>query len=281
MDLGKKMELHKYALQIRICIMEQFDARGFGHIGGSLSIADILAVLYGAVMNIDPKNPMKPDRDKFVCSKGHAGPAVYAALALKGYFPLEVLKTLNQPGTILPSHCDRNKTPGVDMTTGSLGQGTSLAAGMALGDMKKGRKNRVFLLTGDGELNEGQVWEAAMFITAKRINNLVWIVDNNKKQLDGYVNDVLDPFNVEAKFTAFGFDACTINGNDLEAMYRAVSRKSDGKPIAIILDTIKGQGVKEIENIMDNHSMHVSHEQCGRWISQLQTEYDIFTGKNE
>ena len=281
MGFEKQVELQKYALQIRICIMEQFDARGFGHIGGSLSIADTLAVLYGAVMNIDPKNPMKPDRDKLVCSKGHAGPAVYAALALKGYFPLEVLKTLNQPGTILPSHCDRNKTPGVDMTTGSLGQGTSLAAGMALGDMKKGRENRVFLLTGDGELNEGQVWEAAMFIAAKKINNLVWIVDNNKKQLDGYINDVLDPFNIETKFAAFGFDACTVSGKDFEAMYNAISRRSVGKPIAIILDTIKGQGIKEIENTMDNHSMRVSHEQCSRWISQLQTEYDALVKGNK
>ena len=156
-----KLELQRFALQIRIGILEQLKARGFGHIGGSLSVADALAVLYGSVMRVDAENSTREARDKLVCSKGHAGPAVYAALALKGFFPYDELKTLNQPGTRLPSHCDRNKTPGVDMTTGSLGQGTSLAVGMALGDKLKGLDSRTFLIVGDGEANEGQVWEAA------------------------------------------------------------------------------------------------------------------------
>ena len=150
--------LQRFALKIRIGILEALKARGFGHVGGSLSIADALAVLYGSVMRYDPKNPAWEQRDKLICSKGHAGPAVYAALALRGFFPYEQLVTLNQPHTNLPSHCDRNKTPGVDMTTGSLGQGTSLAVGMAMGDMLKGLDSRTFLIVGDGEANEGLVW---------------------------------------------------------------------------------------------------------------------------
>ena len=178
-------KLQEFALEIRIGTVECIKSRGFGHIGGSLSVADLLAVLYGEVMHIDPANPKKVDRDKLVCSKGHAGPAVYATLALKGYFPYEKLFTLNQPGTDLPSHCDRKKTPGVDMTTGSLGQGTSTAVGLALGDRLQGRDCRTYLIVGDGEAEEGQVWEAAMFTAAKKLTNLVWIIDWNKKQLDG------------------------------------------------------------------------------------------------
>ena len=170
-------ELNDFALDIRIATVDCLRSRGFGHIGGSLSIADLLAVLYGSVMRYDPKNPRWPERDKLVCSKGHAGPGVYAALALKGFFPYEELKTLNIPGTNLPSHCDRNKTPGIDMTTGSLGQGTSLAVGIALGDKLKGRDSRTFLIVGDGEADEGQVWEAAMFTAAKKVTNLMWFID--------------------------------------------------------------------------------------------------------
>ena len=199
MDASLNKELQKLALEIRIGIVEEIQARGFGHIGGSLSLADALAVLYGAVMRYDSQNPKWPDRDKLVCSKGHAGPGVYATLAVKGFFPYEDLKTLNQPGTYLPSHCDKNKTPGVDMTTGSLGQGTSAAVGIALGDRLKGRDSRTYLLVGDGESDEGQVWEAAMFTAAKKITNLIWLVDDNKKQLDGYTQDVLPIFDLIAK----------------------------------------------------------------------------------
>ena len=272
MDCALSKELRKLALDIRIGIVEEIQARGFGHIGGSLSVADVLAVLYGAVMHYDPKNPAWPERDKLVCSKGHAGPAVYAALAARGFFPREVLKTLNQPGTSLPSHCDRNKTPGVDMTTGSLGQGTSLAVGMALGDKLQGRSSRTYLLVGDGESDEGQVWEAAMFTAGKKLTNLVWLIDDNKKQLDGYTQDVMPVFDFVEKFRAFGFDACRVDGNDVEQVYAALTAPVGDKPRAIVLDTVKGKGVPEVENTMGNHSMTIAADVCEKWLEALRGE---------
>ena len=275
MDLCTKRELQKFAIQIRMGVAEQIKARGFGHIGGSLSVVDALAVLYGSVMRVDPRNPAWPQRDKLVCSKGHAGPAVYAALALKGFFPYEQLRTLNQPGTSLPSHCDRQKTPGVDMTTGSLGQGTSLAAGMALGDKLKGRENRIYLIVGDGECNEGQVWEAAMFTAAKKLTNLIWLIDDNKKQLDGYTADVLAPFDLEEKFRSFGFDAVRIDGNDVGQIHAALTAPIGEKPRAIVLDTMKGKGIPDVENTFANHSMNVGPEVCDRWLQELQAQLDV------
>ncbi len=262
-------KLQEFALEIRIGTVECIKSRGFGHIGGSLSVADLLAVLYGEVMNVDPSDPKKPDRDKLVCSKGHAGPAVYATLALKGYFPYEKLFTLNQPGTDLPSHCDRKKTPGVDMTTGSLGQGTSTAIGLALGDRLQRRDCRTFLIVGDGEAEEGQVWEAAMFTAAKKLTNLVWIIDWNKKQLDGYVRDINDPGDFQAKFEAFGFDAVTVDGHDVEKLYEALTKKAEDRPIAIIMDTVKGKGVTAVEETMMNHSMKVGQEVFDEWLAEL------------
>ena len=217
MNANSKRELKVFATEIRIALLEEMKDRGFGHIGGSLSICDLLAVLYGKVMNYKVEDPKWMDRDKLVCSKGHAGPAVYATLALKGFFPKEELATLNRPGTKLPSHCDKNKTVGVDCTTGSLGQGTSQAVGMALGDKLKGRPSRTFLIVGDGEINEGQCWEAAMFTAAKKVNNLVWIVDDNKKQLDGPTAEVLPLGDLRAKFESFGFDAVRIPGRRASA----------------------------------------------------------------
>ena len=272
MDASLNKELQKLALEIRIGIVEEIQARGFGHIGGSLSLADALAVLYGAVMRYDSQNPKWPDRDKLVCSKGHAGPGVYATLAVKGFFPYEDLKTLNQPGTYLPSHCDKNKTPGVDMTTGSLGQGTSAAVGIALGDRLKGRDSRTSLLVGDGESDEGQVWEAAMFTAAKKITNLIWLVDDNKKQLDGYTQDVLPIFDLEAKFAAFGFDARRVDGNDIAQVYDALTAPIGDKPRAIILDTVKGKGIREVEETMGNHSMTVAADVCDKWLAGLRGE---------
>ena len=272
--MSKEIELKKFALQIRIGIVEQIKARGFGHIGGSLSVADTLAALYGGVMRVDPANPAWPERDKLVCSKGHAGPAVYATLALKGFFPYEMLKTLNQPGTNLPSHCDRNKTPGIDMTTGSLGQGTSLAAGMALGDRLAGRDSRVFLIVGDGELNEGQAWEAAMFTAAKKLTNLTWIIDANKRQLDGWTADIINSFDFEEKFRAFGFDACTVKGNDITALYEILSAPAGDKPRAVVLDSIKGCGIADVENTMANHSMQPAAELFDKWLAELRAELD-------
>lgn len=272
MDASLNKELQKLALEIRIGIVEEIQARGFGHIGGSLSLADALVVLYGAVMRYDSQNPKWPDRDKLVCSKGHAGPGVYATLAVKGFFPYEDLKTLNQPGTYLPSHCDKNKTPGVDMTTGSLGQGTSAAVGIALGDRLKGRDSRTYLLVGDGESDEGQVWEAAMFTAAKKITNLIWLVDDNKKQLDGYTQDVLPIFDLEAKFAAFGFDARRVDGNDIAQVYDALTAPIGDKPRAIILDTVKGKGIREVEETMGNHSMTVAADVCDKWLAGLRGE---------
>lgn len=274
MDNERKASLERFALQIRIGVLEQMKARGFGHIGGSLSVAEALAVLYGSQMRVDPKNPDWPERDKLVCSKGHAGPAVYAALALKGYFPYDLLKTLNQPGTMLPSHCDRNRTPGVDMTTGSLGQGASLACGMAFGERLRARDTRVFLIVGDGETNEGQVWEACLFAAAKRLGNLVLLLDVNGKQLDGCTKDVLETFDLGVKMEAFGFDTVRVDGHDVEQLHIALERTRGGgtKPFAVLMNTIKGKGVPDIESAASNHSMAVSGEQWAFWLDSLKAQ---------
>lgn len=274
MNSQEKKELRIFAAQIRIALLEELKARGFGHVGGSLSICDLLAVLYGKVMKYDPKNPKWEDRDKLVCSKGHAGPAIYATLALKGFFPMEDLKTLNRPGTNLPSHCDKNKTIGIDCTTGSLGQGTSQAVGMALGDKLKGRANRVFLIVGDGEIDEGQCWEAAMFTAAKKVNNLVWIIDDNKKQLDGTTAEILPHFDLREKMEAFGFDAVRVKGNDVEALYDALTKEATDKPIAIVMDNVKGSGVKAVEDTVANHSMTVSAETWDSYIACVKADLE-------
>ncbi len=271
MEEKESRALQAFAAKIRLAVVEAIHARGSGHIGGSLSIADVLAVLYGREMKYKVEDPKWADRDKLVCSKGHAGPAVYGTLALKGFFPYEELKTLNRPGTRLPSHCDRNKTPGVDMTTGSLGQGTSLAAGMALGDKLKGRGNRVFLIVGDGEADEGQVWEALAFAAAKQLSNLVVLLDWNKRQLDGYCDQTLPMGDFEAKFKAFGYNTQKVAGNDVDALAAALEKTRAGgdKPYAIIMDTVKGYGIDDVANTANNHSMTVSDEQYEKWTAQL------------
>ena len=267
-------KLKAFAAEIRIAAIEAIHAIGSGHIGGALSIADVLAVLYGREMRYDPQNPGWPERDKLVCSKGHAGPAVYGTLALKGFFPYEELKTLNRPGTHLPSHCDRNKTPGVDCTCGSLGQGTSQAVGIALGDKLKGRASRTFLVVGDGEIDEGQCWEAAMFTAGKKLTNLVWIVDDNKKQLDGPTEEIMPQFDLRAKLEAFGFEALRVKGNDVEALYEALTRKPADKPIAIVMDNIKGSGVKAVEETAANHSMTVNAETWDSFIAAVKADLE-------
>ncbi|GHU43226.1 transketolase [Spirochaetia bacterium] len=253
-------ELKKFAAEIRLWTLKCVGSRGFGHLGGALSIVDTLAVLYGGEMKIDPENPALTDRDKLVMSKGHAGPAVYAALALKGYFDKEILKTLNQPGTTLPSHCDRKLTPGVDMTTGSLGQGVSTAIGLALAQQMDGTGARTFLVTGDGEINEGQVWEGALFAPVHKLTNLTWFVDYNKKQLDGTTHDIMDLGDIAAKFAAFGWATQTIHGNDVEAVSKAVkkAKAETGKPSCIVLNTTKGAGVPMVADIELNH--HIPFE---------------------
>ena len=280
MEQAKKQELQALAVKIRLAALEAIHSLGSGHLGGALSICDVLAVLYGEEMKINPADPQWPERDKLVCSKGHAGPAVYGTLAVKGYFPYEELKTLNRPGTRLPSHCDRNKTPGVDMTTGSLGQGTSLAAGMAMGDRIRGRGSRTFLIVGDGESNEGQVWEALAFAAAKKLSNLVVLLDWNKRQLDGYTDDVLPMGDYVAKFNAFGFDTVKVDGNDVEAVAAALARTRAGgeKPYAIVLDTVKGAGIAEVAAMPMNHSISVSDEQYDRWTAQLRSELAVLEG---
>lgn len=280
MEQAKKKELQALAVRIRMAAIDAIHSRGSGHIGGALSIADVLAVLYGGEMRIDPKNPKWPERDKLVCSKGHAGPAVYGTLAVKGYFPYEELRTLNRPGTRLPSHCDRNKTPGVDMTTGSLGQGCSLACGMALGERLRGRDSRVFLIVGDGESNEGQVWEAMAFASAKKLGNLVVLLDWNKRQLDGWTENVYPMGDFAAKFEAFGFDTVKVDGGDVEAIAGALerTRKGGDKPYVIILDTVKGAGVPEVADTVMNHSLTVNDEQFERWTAQLTAELKELEG---
>ena len=274
MNANDKRELQVFAAEIRIALLEELKARGFGHIGGSLSICDLLAVLYGKVMRYKPEDPKWADRDKLVCSKGHAGPAVYATLALKGFFPKEDLATLNRPHTNLPSHCDKNKTIGVDCTTGSLGQGTSQAVGMALGDKLKGRPSRTFLIVGDGEIDEGQCWEAAMFTAAKKVTNLVWIVDDNKKQLDGPTAEILPSGDLRAKFEAFGFDAVRIDGHDVEQLYAALTKELADKPLAIIMDNVKGRGVKAVEETASNHSMTVKPEVWDSYIEAVKADLE-------
>lgn len=274
MNANEKRELKQFAAEIRITLLQELKDRGFGHIGGSLSVCDVLAVLYGKVMNYKVEDPKWADRDKLVCSKGHAGPAVYATLALKGFFPKEELSTLNRPGTHLPSHCDKNKTTGIDCTTGSLGQGTSQAVGMALGDMIKGRPSRTFLIVGDGELDEGQCWEAAMFTAGKKVNNLVWIIDDNKKQLDGPTAEILPTFDFRAKFEAFGFDAVRVKGNDVEALYEALTRPVGDKPLAIVMDNVKGSGVRAVEETASNHSMTVDAATWDSYIQAVQADLE-------
>lgn len=256
------LELRRFAAEIRLETLKEVATRGFGHLAGSLSVADLLAVLYGKEMRYDASRPQWEGRDVLVMSKGHAGPAVYASLALKGFFPLEMLKTLNQPSTHLPSHCDRKLTPGIDMTTGSLGQGTSTAMGMALGFKLDKKDNRVYVVVGDGECNEGQVWEAALFAAQQKLDNLILFVDDNGKQLDGYTDDILALGAIDKKFEEFGFFTQTIDGHCVEALVAALgkAKTEKGRPSCIVLKTIKGKGISELEAMLLNHHIQISPE---------------------
>lgn len=266
-------DLNKFAVEIRKNIMISIASVGKGHVGGSLSIVELLAVLYGKEMKIDPKDPKWEDRDTIVISKGHSGPAMYAALALKGYFPKETLTTLNENGTILPSHTDRLKTPGVDMSTGSLGQGASTALGLALADKKDGNNDRyTYLVLGDGECQEGQVWESLLFASHQNVNNLITFVDNNKKQLDGYTEDICNIESFAKKFEAFGYNAIEVeDGHDVSQIYTAIKQAKENKekPSAIILNTIKGKGVTFYEEMLLNHSAGVTEENLQAAIDEL------------
>lgn len=264
--------LKKFAATIRLETVKEVGSRGFGHLGGALSVVDALAVLYSGAMKIDPSNPQWADRDKLVMSKGHAGPAVYAALALKGFFPMDWLSTLNQPGTKLPSHCDRKLTPGVDMTTGSLGQGVSTAIGLAIAQKMDGKGARTYLFVGDGECNEGQVWEGALFAPQNKLDNLTLFVDYNHKQLDGRTEEIMNMGDIAAKFSSFGWHVLTINGNDVEAVAAAVdaAKAEKDKPTCIVLDTVKGAGVPCVESIELNHHIVVEGELLATAIAQVE-----------
>ncbi len=269
----KMKNLRIFAEEIRVATLDCFDSLGFGHVGGSMSVVETLAVLYGDVMNIDPKNPTKRDRDFMVMSKGHAGPAVYATLALKGYFPISELSTLNKPHTNLPSHTDRLKTVGVDMTTGSLGQGASSATGIAMANKIDGLKNRTFYFVGDGEINEGQCWEAAGFAAHHKLDRLTAFVDFNKKQLDGTCEQIMNPFDPAKKYEAFGWHVQSIDGHSIEEIVNAIeaANKETSKPSAIVLNTIKGHGCTYAETVEKNHSVKFSPEQSKEAIEHAKS----------
>lgn len=264
-------ELKVFSKKIQIETVKMIANLGVGHLGGSLSIAYALAVLYGAQMKYDPKNPKWEERDWFVCSKGHAGPAVYAALAMKGFFPMSELNTLNRPGTRLPSHCDRLRTPGIDMTTGSLGQGASTAAGIALAHQMNKKSNKIFLMLGDGEIDEGQVWEMALFAGTKKLNNLIAFVDYNKLQLDGPTCEICDVGDVAKKFEDFGWYAQDIDGNDVQAIDNAIdrARAQHEKPSMIVLNTIKGDGWSSVANKSSCHNLSISPAQLQEAMDEM------------
>lgn len=259
------------ATDLRVSTIHEIAHLGNGHIGGAMSIIEVLTYLYFHEMNIDPSNPAMEGRDRFVCSKGHAGPAVYATLAEKGYFPKEWLMTLNQGGTNLPSHCDMLKTPGIDFTTGSLGQGASAAVGIALGQRLKGESSYTYLMIGDGESQEGQVWEAAEFASTQKLGNLIAFTDFNRQQLDGYTEDIICMDNIDTRWLGFNWHVQRINGHDFRQIDHAVqsAKEVQDRPSMIILDTIKSKGYLPGEGIKANHSMTVSHEDEERAISAL------------
>ncbi|MDY4594305.1 MAG: transketolase [[Pasteurella] aerogenes] len=253
------IEIKAFAKQIRLQTLNALLNLGFGHFGGSLSIVEILAVLYGGIMKVKPDDPNWVDRDYFVLSKGHAGPALYATLALKGFFPIAQLLTLNENKTALPSHPDRLKTKGVDVTTGSLGQGISIAAGIALSHQLRHLPNRTYCILGDGELNEGQCWEAFQFIAHRKLTNLHTIIDYNKQQLDGKLEDIINPFNLQSKFESFGFCVKKVKGDNIEDLYHVFNQYYE-KPLIILLDSKKGQGVPYIENLPNSHHLRLNAE---------------------
>ena len=258
-----KLELMKTANEVRKGIVTAVHSAKAGHPGGSLSAADIFTYLYFEEMNIDPKEPKKADRDRFVLSKGHTAPGLYSALAHRGYFPVEDLKTLRHTGSYLQGHPDMKHIPGVDMSSGSLGQGISAAVGMALAGKMDNASYRVYTLLGDGEIQEGQVWEAAMLAANHKLDNLVVIVDNNNLQIDGTVEDVNSPYPIDEKFKAFKFHVININGNDFQDIERAFqeAREHSGQPTAIIAKTVKGKGVSFMENQVGWHGKAPNEEE--------------------
>ena len=267
-----KLELQKTANEIRKGIITAVYSAKSGHPGGSLSAADIFTYLYFEEMNIDPKNPEKADRDRFVLSKGHVAPGLYATLAQKGFFSVEDLKTLRHVGSYLQGHPDKKHIPGVDMSSGSLGQGISAAVGMALSAKLSGDSYRTYTLLGDGEIQEGQVWEAAMFAGARNLDNLVVIVDNNGLQIDGTVEEVCTPYPIDKKFEAFNFNVINVDAHDFEDLEKAfkAAKECKGMPTAIIAKSVKGKGVSFMENQASWHGAAPNEEQYKTAMADLE-----------
>ena len=268
-------KLKRFSADIRIWTIRTIAKAGFGHIGGSASLADVLAVLYGGAMKIDPANPKWEDRDWFVLSKGHCAPALYATLALKGFFPMDWLNTLNKGGTNLPSHADRIRVPGVDMSTGSLGQGISAAVGIAWANRLQGRDSYTYCIVGDGECNEGQIWEACQTAAHCGLDHFILLVDWNKKQLDGRLAEVCDPGSYEDRFRSFGFDCQTVKGYDTEDIWNGIERAkaNPGKPHCILLDTIKGLGVNFAEEVEFNHYLNFDEAKGEEAVKEIERRY--------
>ena len=271
MESTKLELLQSVAKKIRVGIIESTHAAKSGHPGGSLSITDVMTYLYFSEMNIDPKNPSDPCRDRFIMSKGHCAPALYSTLAHKGYFPVEELITLRKIGSRLQGHPDMTLTPGVDMSAGSLGLGISSAAGMALAAKIDGKDYRVYTVVGDGESEEGQVWEACMFAAHYKLDNLCVIVDWNGLQIDGSIEEVMNPTPHDKKLEAFGFHVISVDGHSFEELERAFAeaRTIKGKPTAIIAKTVKGKGVSFMENKVSWHGSAPNDEQCAQAIAEL------------
>lgn len=274
--MNDKKQFDLLAVRIRMNIIRQMVAFGSGHIGGAMSIADVLGVLYGGVMDVDPKQPRRAGRDWFVLSKGHAGPAVYAALAARGFFPEDVLDTLNRPGTTLPSHCDRFRTPGVDISTGSLGQGISTAIGAALGNRLRNNGSTVYLIVGDGECDEGQIWEGVLFAAHHKVDNLIMFVDYNKKQLDGETDAVCKLGDLRRKLEDFDWHAQEVDGHDTAAIYGAIqkAKAERGRPSAIVLHTVKGKGCMKAEDAAANHHMTFTPEEGEAELAVLRRQLE-------
>lgn len=277
-----KLELAKTANEVRKGIVTAVHSAKAGHPGGSLSAADMFTYLYFEEMNIDPKNPKMEDRDRFVLSKGHTAPGLYSALANRGYFPVEDLKTLRKLGSYLQGHPCMQETPGVDMSSGSLGQGLSAAVGMALAAKMDNKDYRVYCLCGDGEIQEGQIWEASMFAGHRKLDNLVVIVDNNGLQIDGKVEDVCSPYPIDKKFEAFNFHTININGNDMDEIAAAMkeARETKGMPTAIIMKTVKGKGVSFMENNAGWHGKAPSDEEYAIAMADLEKIGEELGGAN-
>jgi len=266
----ERADLEARAQEIRILTIDAIGYLGVGHIGGALSVVEVLTVLYERHLRHDPARPRWTDRDRLVLSKGHAGPALYSTLASRGFFPREWLHTLNRGGTRLPSHCDRNLTPGIDMTTGSLGQGLSAACGIALATRLDGIDCRVYAIIGDGESDEGQIWEAAMFASKHRLDRLIAFTDKNKLQLDGPTEEVMDLGRLEDKWSAFGWNTARVDGHDVAAIDRAIrDARTRGGPAMIILDTIKGKGAAFCEGAVNNHNLAFDYATATEAIAQL------------